>query len=551
MERMIRKVTSKISLPVFIFIFFSSLYLLTCRGYVSWADNYAYLTCKSLVFEHDFSMAHDPVVFAEGHSTSIAPTTRMGATMVMLPMYLMGYLVSQIFPSNQEFIVSLFSSTTQVFITALTCSVIFMFARKLSYSARTSIILTLMYGLGTMAWEYSKGGFVEPLVSLTILSSLYFLRSFKDTGRRRDLLFAGFSIGFALVCKFYNIIVLPALLIYFLMNLEEKGRSNLGCISSNLPFFLMPVIVVLAFIGWYNLIRFGAFFDMGYHYPGSGYLGLSFMNMPIYIGLYGFLFSMGKSFFLYNLPTLLSFWGIRGFYKKHKSESVAIALIVVVYLFAFSSWWSWRGDYGEWGPRYILPLVPITLFPAGIVLEKMDFKKIGARSVILFTVIASILVQLPGVLMSHNRLMRAIGKQGFEGFMVEDMFFIPNLSPLVLRFTLLKLAILNFLGRPSNFKFVKYYIPFNIPGYVKVVKATIPLSPYELTPDTWLFKLFYFYQYGSMVRQDSSITAISVGKPIVVIALVIAIILLLASIVFGSLVYRKAKVEMEGTLRER
>ena len=148
---------------------------------------------------------------------SIAVTTAMGTTILMGPLYLIGYVVSQVFPSNQEFVISFFSSTTQAFVTALTCSFLFRFARRLAYSIRTSVLLTLLYGVGTMAWEYSKGGSSEPSVSLTILLSLYCLNLFKDTGGGRYLLFAGLSIGFAMVARFYNIITLPALLIYLLM----------------------------------------------------------------------------------------------------------------------------------------------------------------------------------------------------------------------------------------------------------------------------------------------------------------------------------------------
>jgi hypothetical protein len=77
---------------------------------------------------------------------------------------------------------------------------------------------------------------------------------------------------------------------------------------------------------------------------------------------WGFLFSPGKSVFLYTPPLVLALLGCVRFWRSQRWSALAmIATIVPVVLF-YDRFPSWSGDWA-WGPRYLVFAVPVLLLP--------------------------------------------------------------------------------------------------------------------------------------------------------------------------------------------
>jgi hypothetical protein len=83
-----------------------------------------------------------------------------------------------------------------VIVTAFTGAMVLLSSRTLGYSMRTSVVATFIFGLGTIAWPYSKGLLSEPGSSLFMLSSIYCLLCFEQN-RRSVLAAAGALLGMA------------------------------------------------------------------------------------------------------------------------------------------------------------------------------------------------------------------------------------------------------------------------------------------------------------------------------------------------------------------
>ncbi|MDZ4695333.1 MAG: hypothetical protein SGI86_09285, partial [Deltaproteobacteria bacterium] len=91
-------------------------------------------------------------------------------------------------------------------------------------------------------------------------------------------------------------------------------------------------------------------------------------------GLWSIFFSPGKSVLLYNLPVVLSSFGVRFMLRRGHAHVLALAAIfvfpVLLYL-AKNPFWS--GGWG-WGPRHLLYAVPVLLLPALYFAEELaDF----------------------------------------------------------------------------------------------------------------------------------------------------------------------------------
>ena len=109
-------------------------------------------------------------------------------------------------------------------VSAVVCVLVFGFCTQLGFPTRSAVTLTLVYGLGTIAWPYSKTFASEPLVTVFLLASVYALVFLKSTGRMAKLLLAGGLWGASIMVKLTALVVAPALLLYLVARGREKDQ---------------------------------------------------------------------------------------------------------------------------------------------------------------------------------------------------------------------------------------------------------------------------------------------------------------------------------------
>jgi len=88
-------------------------------------------------------------------------------------------------------------------------------------------------------------------------------------------------------------------------------------------------------------------------------------STPLWLGLYGLLFSPYKSIFLFSPILLASLVSFPLFFRRHRWEGWLLGLIVIAHLLLFAKWYMWWGGFA-WGPRFLVPLTPflaVTLAP--------------------------------------------------------------------------------------------------------------------------------------------------------------------------------------------
>jgi len=83
----------------------------------------------------------------------------------------------------------------------------------------------------------------------------------------------------------------------------------------------------------------------------------------VLVSAWGFLFSPGKSIFLYSPPLLLAVLGLPGFWRSHRGACWPCWPLFVPVLLFYCRSPSWPGDFA-WGPRYAVFAVPVLLLPA-------------------------------------------------------------------------------------------------------------------------------------------------------------------------------------------
>jgi hypothetical protein len=272
-------------------------------------------------------------------------------------------------------------------ISALGCVLVYSSGRRLGYAERVSTVLSLVYGLCTMVWPYSKSLMSEATLNVAILGGVYGALSYSAGRRKGWLTLSGACLGFAAITKIVSLIVMPLIMAYLLGSRDFRRTLRDLCL-----FFLPPFLLGLGVEGWHNAVRYGAIWPSGYD-KGWGALGFS---TPLYVGLWGLLASPGKSFFLYAPVCLLGLVSARGFFQRNRKEALLFLGIATAYTLLHALWCLWAGDWA-WGPRFLLVITPYLILPAGVFFGSWSAKSRVSKTVTLGLLGLSVWIQILGV----------------------------------------------------------------------------------------------------------------------------------------------------------
>lgn len=441
------------------------------------------LTAKSMVYEKNLDIDNESFKIGEmekttsnrvglrgidGHYYSMYG---IGLAIVEIPFVITGNLLSKIFKSiPSDYILMYLVSTTNAFITTGICLLVFLFCKRLKYSDRTSFLVTLSFGLTSMAWPYSKYSMTEPLQAFLLLLSIYLLNKFKENNKLLQIILSGAIFGFAIITKPFLIIILPLMLFYIYMILLKSKIKNI-------MIFITTSLAVSSVQGITYYSTFGNFFG------DSRYGNIRFIFSYLLQGLYGFIFSSGKSFFLYFPLAILVFFSIKKFYSLHRYEALLFLSITVEQLLLLSPIMhgnvgpTWHGA-PHWGPRYLYIIIPFFAIVLGPYIEDI-FYHLKKKLLFWSLFVAGVLVQLPPVIMRIASYSELVIK-----YNLGDVNFTPMLSP-ILGGWLLVISYINKVLTGSSMIFT-YYLGTSQDGYM-VKRVTFVSYDYI---DLWFGHIF-------------------------------------------------------------
>jgi hypothetical protein len=243
-------------------------------------------------------------------------------------------------------------------LTALSVVLLYRIARALDWRPGYGVIAAVSYGLFSMAVWYSTELLSEPGVVLCALVIMWGLIRWSQ-GLAMAPLWIGLAAGCALQFRsdssFTVWIALLATPLFVPWSVLRAKRTLLLVFG--------PLVVSLGLLGWYNELRFHKWL-VGTYGPHGGFI------TPLAHGLDGLLLSPGKGLFLFNPLTALGVVGvvllvIGPARVANRPFGVLCLLLVVPRVLFFAKWSIW--DAGSvWGPRFLLPVVPVlslTLVP--------------------------------------------------------------------------------------------------------------------------------------------------------------------------------------------
>lgn len=348
------------TLAAWVFVFLCAVYLLTYSGVITLSDEVVMMAAtESLAKRGEFSA--NQTFWRESKNNldpdkvEVVPGFEPLQPLLTAPL---AWLALHLPHVGLIHLTLLFS----ILITALTAIAIMALVRELGYSAPIAAFCALIFGVGTMAFPYSKMFFREPLAALLLaLAMLFFTRAM----RRRtvaDALLCVLCLGASDFAKEVSLLALPA----FVLALADAARAWPRLRQRRWMLALVSLVVVVGAIGLaWLILRPGSAGFLGRTLSGLTNLGSRANALPqIAQALLGYLISPGKSFFVFTPISLATLWAFPRFYRAHRREAMVVGGISLMWLVGYATlktdiWWGGLG----WGPRFLEPLAAFAVVP--------------------------------------------------------------------------------------------------------------------------------------------------------------------------------------------
>jgi hypothetical protein len=287
-----------------------------------------------------------------------------------LHLYIEGKSPHELEPHALRFVVSFFN----VLVSSLAVVCFLLVLHELVRCRATACLVTVLFAFGTPLFPYSGTFFSEPLATLLCLVSLYCMVSSSGHSRSHAtdpirLAMAGLSLGAAILTHITAVLFVPFFLFYAMYK-AFLGNRRLSHLCMAGLCFGGGVAAALAFLGYYNYVRFGHALETGRTVDPQ--LEYGHFAIP-WNGLYGLLFSPGKGLFLYAPATLPALFLWPWFYRRRRFLAVTLLGAALFRLVFIATRSDWSGGFCL-GPRYMLMLVPFLLIPWGYFLRDLIAK---------------------------------------------------------------------------------------------------------------------------------------------------------------------------------
>ncbi|HPP01912.1 MAG TPA: hypothetical protein PLX83_15125 [bacterium] len=316
-------------------------------------------------------------------------------SLVYIPFYAAGQVLEAWLPSPEpDWIPRKCLCWMNTVLTGLTVGLLAGVLGRLGYSPGAQAFVPLAYGFSTLAFAYARYDYNKCLAALLLLSAFSYAVIYLVNKNPRAVIGCGVAMG---------------LLVTVRLEMAAAGVALFGVIALNTDRWAARRNTALAFwlpiglgIGWvllYNRIYWGSDLTGGYEW--------NFQWNP-FPALQGFFFSPGKNIWFYNPVLLLLPLVVRAFKQRHPAVSGMWLGMLAAFLGVYSFWGNWWGGWA-WGPRHLVPLLPLAVIPLAAVVDG------GSRELKLLLVIlaaAGWFIQFLGGYTDFNNIILTLMNQG-------------------------------------------------------------------------------------------------------------------------------------------
>ena len=283
-------------------------------------------------------------------------------------------------------------------ITALTVVLLYIIALHEGYSWQIAWLGSFLFGLGTQALPYSRWFYRDPLSAFSILicfGIVLKLRKNFQTNRPYWMWGLGFAIAylFAFFSKQVVVLILPSVFI-LLWDRKILKRRNMWILVGGLIGLTLIALSSIFLLNLSDSRQLGFIDDLGKH------------GTWLIESLAGYTFSPSRSMWLYSPILVLMIPGSVILWRKDKARlvgSIWLSFLTFSLSYGFRHDWNWWGSW-SWGPRYLLPILPLQMLLIFPVLAEIDqsSRRVWGWVGVGCLFLASVTVQMVGMGVSYS-----------------------------------------------------------------------------------------------------------------------------------------------------
>ena len=296
-----------------------------------------------------------------GHSTPYAPYG-IGLSLLVVPFYALSKLIGHF---------GMLESLINPLLTAGATVLVFSICRVLSWSRTHALMAAVAFGALSWALQSTTELFSEPAVTFcAVVMVLGMVRW------RAGLRWGPFLTGLGAAAS-----------VQFRMDSAVTVCIGLATVPLFVPWrevfrprvfaaLMTPLALSAAALAWYNYLRWGTL--VGTQYNGDTW------STPLLHGLRGFLFSPGRSLFIFDPPAVLGVVGLVLLARRDRALAALFSLLLVTRMLFFARWDAWNGAWA-WGPRFLLPAAPFLAIAAVEVWRACEGRRVLRTAVLAVT----------------------------------------------------------------------------------------------------------------------------------------------------------------------
>jgi hypothetical protein len=327
------------AIPAGLFLGISLVLLSVQRGSTPTYDASIYIqVTRSIVDHRSLTVTNDPY----GINTPYA-YYGLGLSIVLIPFYLM----QKLFDADSASVLV----QANVLFTAATALILYRIGILLRWSTDTAATGAVVFGVLTMAVQQSTDLFSEPGLCFFLMLAVFGVLA-SDRPTTIGPWCVGLGCAGAIFFRFDSVLLCAIPLVAFHVH-GELRRGTLWT-RARLLALCLPLAAAFVYQAWYNKVRFGSVFNLGY--KGQGF------STPFLEGFGGNLLSPGKGFFVFNPIMLLALPGLLLMWSRQRRLFAIVVVISLARPIFYATWSSWGAGVG-WGPRFMLPLAAILTIP--------------------------------------------------------------------------------------------------------------------------------------------------------------------------------------------
>jgi len=342
----------------------------------------------SMVSRHDVTVPPDADVF---HFNSPYASYGIGMSIVMAPAFALG-------PHVHVSPASLYMSANGILFGATAVAMYALCLGALGAAARirTAAFTAVVVSVASPLLPFVATGLSEMGCALGVATGLAGI-AWMSRGRRPGIgaMVAGLGSSLAIVMRPDSLIlVVPILgLAVLVVHTRRLGTALAYALG------VTPGVLVTAV---YNAVRFGSPARFGYN-------DFFIFNHSLLAGIYGLTLSPSRGLLLYAPLVIVAAIGTRRMWRRAPVlAGAAIALLAVRIVF-YSTYWSWSAGV-TWGPRFLVPAVPVLALGMIEVFSSSDRSRAWRRTAVAIVLVVSFGVQVVGATVepAKQRLWAAI-----------------------------------------------------------------------------------------------------------------------------------------------